>query len=81
MVDAKAGERDLGRPDVIIDALFGTGFSGAPRPEAAALIDQINAASVPVVSVDLPSGVDASTGEVAGAADEDAGGRPGDEEQ
>ncbi|MER3409535.1 MAG: NAD(P)H-hydrate dehydratase [Thermoleophilia bacterium] len=68
VVDAKAGERDLGRPDVIIDALFGTGFSGAPRPEAAALIDQINAASVPVVSVDLPSGVDASTGEVAGAA-------------
>ncbi len=68
VVDAKAGERDLGRPDVIIDALFGTGFSGAPRPPAAELIERINAASVPVVAVDLPSGVDASTGEVAGAA-------------
>ena len=54
--------------DVVVDALFGTGFSGEPRPEAAALIEQINAADAPVVSVDLPSGVDASTGEIAGAA-------------
>ena len=54
--------------DVIVDALFGTGFHGAPRAEAAALIERINAASASVVSVDLPSGVDASTGEAAGAA-------------
>ncbi|MGH3066386.1 MAG: NAD(P)H-hydrate dehydratase [Gaiellaceae bacterium] len=54
--------------DVVIDALFGTGFRGAPRQEAAGLIERINAASAPVVSVDLPSGVDASTGEIAGAA-------------
>ena len=53
--------------DVVVDALFGTGFSGEPRPEAAALIERINAAEAAVVSVDLPSGVDASTGEVAGA--------------
>ena len=53
--------------DVVIDALFGTGFRGAPRPEAAESIERINAASAPVVSVDLASGVDASTGEVAGA--------------
>jgi ADP-dependent NAD(P)H-hydrate dehydratase / NAD(P)H-hydrate epimerase len=53
--------------DVVLDALFGTGFHGEPRPEAAALIERINAAAAPVVSVDLPSGVDASTGEVAGA--------------
>ena len=53
--------------EVIVDALFGTGFRGAPRPEAAELIERINATSAPVVSVDLPSGVDASTGEVAGA--------------
>jgi NAD(P)H-hydrate epimerase len=54
--------------DVVVDALFGTGFRGAPRAEAAALIERINAAGAPVVSVDLPSGVDASTGEIAGAA-------------
>lgn len=54
--------------DVIVDALFGTGFRGVPRPEAAALIEGVNAAGRPVVAVDLPSGVDASSGEVAGAA-------------
>lgn len=54
--------------DVVVDALFGTGFHGAPRPEAAATIERINAAGLPVVSVDVPSGVDASTGEIAGAA-------------
>jgi len=58
---------DLDGHDVVVDALFGTGFHGEPRTEAAELIGRINAASVPVVSVDLPSGVDASTGEVAGA--------------
>ncbi len=68
IVDAKAGETDLGEPDVIVDALFGTGFSGEPRPDAAALIERINGSGAPVFAIDLPSGVDASTGEVAGAA-------------
>jgi hydroxyethylthiazole kinase-like uncharacterized protein yjeF len=54
--------------DVILDALFGTGFRGEPRPEAARQIEQINAAGAHVVAVDVPSGVDASTGEMAGAA-------------
>lgn len=54
--------------DVVVDALFGTGFSGEPRPEAAERIRRMNAAEAPVVSVDVPSGVDASTGEVSGAA-------------
>jgi NAD(P)H-hydrate epimerase len=59
---------ELAGYDVIVDALFGTGFRGAPRPEAAELVGRMNAAPAPVVAVDLPSGVDASTGEVAGAA-------------
>jgi NAD(P)H-hydrate epimerase len=54
--------------DVIVDALFGTGFRGEPRDDAAATIQRINAAAAPVVSVDVPSGVDASTGEIAGEA-------------
>jgi NAD(P)H-hydrate epimerase len=53
--------------DVVIDALFGTGFHGVPRDEAAREIERINAVAAPVVAVDLPSGVDASTGEIGGA--------------
>ncbi len=56
------------RPDVVIDALLGTGLKGAPRDETSALIEQINSAGVPVLAVDIPSGVNASSGEVAGAA-------------
>jgi ADP-dependent NAD(P)H-hydrate dehydratase / NAD(P)H-hydrate epimerase len=63
VVDAKSGEDDLGYPDLIVDGLFGTGFTGEPRDDAKALIDAMNAGPE-VVAVDLPSGVDASTGEV-----------------
>jgi ADP-dependent NAD(P)H-hydrate dehydratase / NAD(P)H-hydrate epimerase len=68
VVDAKDGEAGLGDPDLIVDALFGTGFAGEPREDAARLIEAMNAADAVRVAVDLPSGVDASTGEVAGAA-------------
>ena len=54
-----------GNPHVIIDALFGTGFTGEPRPDSARLIEEMNRAGVPIVSVDVASGVDASSGEVA----------------
>jgi ADP-dependent NAD(P)H-hydrate dehydratase / NAD(P)H-hydrate epimerase len=54
--------------DVVVDALFGTGFSGAPRREAEAAIESINGSRSSIVSVDVPSGVDASTGEARGAA-------------
>ena len=66
--EAASVEADLSGYDVVVDALFGTGFHGEPRPKAAELIERMNAAPAPVVSVDLPSGVDASTGEIAGAA-------------
>lgn len=59
---------EAGPADVVVDALFGTGFTGAPRREAAAAIETINVSGDPVVSVDVPSGIDASTGEVPGAA-------------
>jgi NAD(P)H-hydrate epimerase len=57
---------ELPGTDVVIDAIFGTGFHGEPREEAARSIEAIRSAGVPVVSVDVPSGVDASTGEVSG---------------
>ena len=54
--------------DVVIDALLGTGMRGAPRDDVAAEIERINESGVPVLAVDIPSGVNASTGEVEGAA-------------
>jgi NAD(P)H-hydrate epimerase len=53
---------------VVVDAVLGTGSHGPPRDGAAAAIAAINAAAVPVVAADVPSGVDASTGEVPGDA-------------
>jgi NAD(P)H-hydrate epimerase len=67
---AEAGREtseELDGADVVIDALFGTGFHGEPREDAARALERINGAGVPVVAVDLPSGVDASSGEIAGA--------------
>lgn len=58
---------ELPAADVVIDAIFGTGFHGEPREEAARSIEAIRAANVTVVAVDVPSGVNASTGEVASA--------------
>jgi hydroxyethylthiazole kinase-like uncharacterized protein yjeF len=59
---------ELGEPDVIVDALLGIGLKEAPREDVARMIELIGSAGVPVVSVDVPSGVNASTGEVPGAA-------------
>jgi hydroxyethylthiazole kinase-like uncharacterized protein yjeF len=53
---------------VIVDAILGTGFSGTTRDPAARAISAINRAGADVVAVDVPSGVDASTGEVSGEA-------------
>jgi ADP-dependent NAD(P)H-hydrate dehydratase / NAD(P)H-hydrate epimerase len=61
-------ERELATADVIIDGILGTGSRGAPRSDAAARIEAINRSGKPVVAVDLPSGVDATSGVVPGAA-------------
>lgn len=54
---------------VIVDAILGTGFSGEAREPASGAIDAINsAAAAVVVACDVPSGVDASTGEARGPA-------------
>jgi NAD(P)H-hydrate epimerase len=49
--------------DLIIDALLGFSLTGAPRSEAARLIELANRHDAPVLAVDLPSGLDATTGE------------------
>jgi NAD(P)H-hydrate epimerase len=58
-------------PDLIIDALLGTGLASDVRPPLAALIESINARArngTPVLSADIPSGLDADTGQVRGVA-------------
>lgn len=67
-VTAEDLDGELKRADLVVDALLGTGFSGAVREKESSLIEQLNAAHAPVVAVDVPSGVDGSTGEVEGAA-------------
>lgn len=59
---------DLQDAQVIVDGLFGTGMSGAPRGRALDMIELINSSEVPVVSIDIPSGVQGDTGAVPGVA-------------
>jgi ADP-dependent NAD(P)H-hydrate dehydratase / NAD(P)H-hydrate epimerase len=49
---------------VVVDALLGTGFEGAPREPVASAIWAINQQDAPIVACDVPSGVNASTGEI-----------------
>ncbi|WP_313694888.1 NAD(P)H-hydrate dehydratase [Halorarum halobium] len=72
LAGAAAGDgtdsRDGDAPDLVVDAMLGTGVSGAPREPEATAIRAIDDADATVVSVDVPSGVDADTGEAAGVA-------------
>ncbi len=68
--EVSAGEiaAALAGSGVVVDAIFGTGFSGAPRAPALDAIEAINACEAPVVAADIASGVDATSGEVEGTA-------------
>lgn len=61
--------RAVERADLVVDAILGTGAAGGPRGAAKTAIEVINEAALcPVLSVDIPSGIDADTGSVAGEA-------------
>jgi hydroxyethylthiazole kinase-like uncharacterized protein yjeF len=57
-----------GGADMIVDGLFGTGLSGQLGGEYRGLIESINGQGCPILSVDIPSGLDCDTGHVLGAA-------------
>jgi hydroxyethylthiazole kinase-like uncharacterized protein yjeF len=60
--------RELSRADVVVDAMFGTGFHGAPDGGYAEAMEVANTVPAPVVAVDIPSGVEGETGAVRGVA-------------
>jgi NAD(P)H-hydrate epimerase len=61
-------DADPARFDLVVDALFGTGLARDLDGEVADLIGRVNAAGRPVLAIDIPSGVDADSGLVRGAA-------------
>ena len=72
VADSEAGRTSAAglakQADLIVDALLGTGLSGEVREPHRSLIRLINAHDKPVLSVDIPSGIDANTGRVLRAA-------------
>jgi len=54
--------RELAGQDLIVDSLLGYGSRGNPREPVAGLIRKANGSKVPVLAVDIPSGLDATTG-------------------
>ncbi len=60
------GLREAPQPSLLVDALLGLGLSRAPAPPFAAAIRHLNASAAPVLALDLPSGLLADTGHLAG---------------
>lgn len=56
------------KPRLVVDGLFGIGLNRALSPEWIRFIEKVNDAQLPVLSVDVPSGIDADTGQAYGAA-------------
>ncbi|MFE6944477.1 NAD(P)H-hydrate dehydratase [Streptomyces chartreusis] len=67
-VGLDAADELIERADLVVDGIVGIGGKGGLRPDAAPLADAAARSGAAVVAVDLPSGVDADTGEVRGAA-------------
>jgi NAD(P)H-hydrate epimerase len=54
--------------DVVVDGLFGAGLARPIEGALADLIDSVNASGLPIIAIDVPSGIDGTTGEVKGTA-------------
>lgn len=64
-LDRSRAARGFARADLVIDAMFGTGFCGDLDGDAAWCADALATGGAPVLAVDIPSGVDGRTGHVA----------------
>jgi NAD(P)H-hydrate epimerase len=60
--DAEHLSRSLDGSCLIVDALLGSGARGEPRTPLDVVIDQLNASHLPILAIDLPSGLDCDTG-------------------
>ena len=58
----------LANADLVVDALLGYNIAGPPRGDVAALLERVSSAGRPILSLDLPSGLDPDTGEAPGIA-------------
>ncbi|MFH1782616.1 MAG: NAD(P)H-hydrate epimerase [Candidatus Omnitrophota bacterium] len=56
------------RGDLVIDSIFGIGLIGEVKEPAKSIIESFNKLKIPIISVDVPSGLDADTGEILGVA-------------
>ncbi len=62
-ISVQGPERVFGEQDLIVDSLLGYGSTGDPRGGVAELIRRANGSQTPILAVDIPSGLDATTGE------------------
>ena len=60
--------KELNDCNILVDALFGTGLSGDVREPFKTLINGVNNLNKPIISMDIPSGLDCNTGKILGAA-------------
>ena len=61
-------DADLSKADLVVDAIFGVGSSREVLADIAAVMDRVNGSGVPVLAVDIPSGIASDTGAVLGRA-------------
>lgn len=67
-INREALDRQFSRADWIVDALYGTGFSGTMRSPMDEVVNRINASGRGVLAIDIPSGLDCDTGIASGPA-------------